>query len=437
METIKEQRYSGVFVLDGVNVPGVIIHNPSKGTIKLSLTRKLEDQETLFALSQVNYRHRESIKGKLHTGSPIVLFNCRNLTNTLDGNAFVHTLRFSADYMIFDEINHIGKRYCRYECIIENGLLWSDMTQLQTVTADNILTENHDNLDVRNCYIILFNKAAASKKFKWYDAEIEFSTYLDTADFNRYPVGESNKVIERLKITITPQTRKNVGHFLRIRREILAMITFAIKDNVNILQQHFYNWDEYHTIPIEDAPPIKEHILYGMISNERYHTVRDVVPQEYNFLLSQLPEGKNFDSNLEKLEPVFHLYLSFYTYPDMPYEMLFLNMTQALETFHEQFYNKGISPDITLRERLNELLFFKDTPFARFRDNDPPYAEILVKTRNYYTHYDPSLKNAALKRNDLFDAIQVLKWLLEYQVCKTLRIDISEEVKKKLDKYFA
>ena len=59
---------------------------------------------------------------------------------------------------------------------------------------------------------------------------------------------------------------------------------------------------------------------------------------EYNFTLSQIAVGKDIQRELTLLEPVLNLYLSLFKYSDMPIEMIFLNIVQALETFHARFF---------------------------------------------------------------------------------------------------
>jgi hypothetical protein len=246
------------------------------------------------------------------------------------------------------------------------------------------------------------------------------------------------------------------------------MISFAIKDNVNIDSQHFCDFTDYYSYT-ED---IKQYYEYSLFSNEQYHFLGTSSIHNYNFTLSQLPEETNIAESFGKLEPVFNLYLSLFKYNDMPIEMVFLNMVQAIETFHSRFFydnkknkyvesvNKrfGSFPDfeqikqlllsdtqmdencnyIILVSRLNDLLIGKhDGLFFDFYGTDNQYAQRIADTRHYYTHYGKSKESKALKGNDLLDAIEILTLLLEYNVCLTLKIDNRNNIASRLSSYSA
>ena len=59
-----------------------------------------------------------------------------------------------------------------------------------------------------------------------------------------FPSEKGNEVVEHLKIQIIAQNgNKTVEEFLKLRNQILAMISFAIKDNVNVVSQYLQNND--------------------------------------------------------------------------------------------------------------------------------------------------------------------------------------------------
>ena len=177
--------------------------------------------------------------------------------------------------------------------------------------------------------------------------------------------------------------------------------------------------------------------------------------------------GKDIQRELTLLEPVLNLYLSLFKYSDMPIEMIFLNIVQALETFHARFFyddNKdqyiesvakrfGSCPNypiieklllcdtqkdenckyIILVSRLNDLLIGKnDGLFYDYYITDADFAQTVADTRHYYTHYGKSKEKKALKGDKLIDAIHILSLLLEYYVCLQLGIDNQEKVRERL-----
>ena len=91
---------------------------------------------------------------------------------------------------------------------------------------------------------------------------------------------------------------------------------------------------------------------------------------------------------------------------------------------------------IILVSRLNDLFIGKyDGLFYEFYGDDPLYAQTIADTRHYYTHYGKSKESKALKGDDLVDAIYILRWLLEYNVCLVLGIDIRQRIQSYLQTY--
>ena len=53
----------------------------------------------------------------------------------------------------------------------------------------------------------------------------------------------------------------------------------------------------------------------------------------------------------------------------------------------------------------------------------------------HYTHYGKSKENKVFKGDDLEKAINVLRVLLEFHICKLLNIDKTDQVKEFLNRY--
>lgn len=197
---------------------------------------------------------------------------------------------------------------------------------------------------------------------------------------------------------------------------------------------------------------IKQYRKHYLLSAQRELEIYDSKLWEYNFTLAQLSTDKDINKELEKLVPIFNLYLSLLKYRDMPLEMIFLNIVQALETFHSRFFygdkkkkyvesvmnrfstsvnfdklKKKLLSDtqmdencsyIILVSRLNDLLIGNyNTIFYEYWGCEEDYGQIIADTRHYYTHYGSSKEKKALKGDSLRDAIFVLSRLLEYHIC--------------------
>lgn len=458
----KEYRYTGSFDCNGKNVPGEIVYKQEKGIINITLRQRFDCQDDYLAIITTEREYEETnrvrtpriprITGVLHTGEPVILNNCRRYYDVFNGN--IRTLKYRADNMIFDELQDTVQQYHRFTFVVENALLWSGMTQVVTQTDPKDYSKQ-----------VKFRNNNYHKRFSWGDVKVKFTTQLDYTDLIQFERIERSEVVEHLKIQIIAQNgNKTVEEFLKLRNQILAMISFAIKDNVNVVSQYFCTENDFYTYESATNPEEREYTKFYIFTNEKQHHLIRQVPDEYNFFLKNLPLKKDLGDTIGKLLPIFDLYSSFFHYSDMPLEMLFLNVTQALETFHARFFydnNKrtmaesikkrfGVLTDpnplrvqllggsenghIVLGSRLNDL-FARGAHdlFAEFYLEDHEYAYRIVQTRNYYTHYPQDLESDILEGNELFDVIQVLKWVLEYHVCTALGVrSVEEKIRYKL-----
>ena len=272
---------------------------------------------------------------------------------------------------------------------------------------------------------------------------------------------EEKTIIQRVRVSIASEKKKTTEEFLLVRDRLLALISFAIKNNVNIDEEYLLDYEDSYYI-VED---IKDYHKHYLISSHRELNIYDSNVWDYNFTLEQLSSDRDINDELEKLVPVFNLYLSLFKYRDMPIEMIFLNIVQALETFHSRFFydnkkkkyiesvmnrfsqsvclekfkNKLLSDTqmdencnyIILTSRLNDLLIGNyNTIFFEYWGGEEDYAQLIADTRHYYTHYGSAKEKKALKGDELKDAIFVLSRLLEYHVCLVLGIDIGKTVRQ-------
>ncbi|PSL23716.1 ApeA N-terminal domain 1-containing protein [Chitinophaga ginsengisoli] len=200
--------------------------------------------------------------------------------------------------------------------------------------------------------------------------------------------------------------------------------------------------------------------------SQRPRTIRE-------FLVNYKDVEGNFDRVLKNwyacskdIEPVINLLMETFYRVDRFDENRFLNVAQALETFHRRKRKNDVIPDDEHRNRLKEIMSVIPSgheDFARgrlcFHSNEPTlhtrladlveefnietFAKILpdrlafvkdVKnSRNYYTHYDESTKSKALKKKDLFGLTEKMKLLLIAAVLKEVgfSLDLIESLFKR------
>jgi hypothetical protein len=191
-----------------------------------------------------------------------------------------------------------------------------------------------------------------------------------------------------------------------------------------------------------------------------------VFPQEMLFMFADM-QGKtqsileNWRKKQDTLKPVFDLYFSTLYNPKMYLEHEFLNMVQAIESYHrrtmknfemaEDEHTKRVeeilkaaptgqkewlkeqleySNEPKLRRRLKELL--EETPDNAHKiiKDSKSFIQKVVITRNYLTHYDEKLKDQAAQKEELLKLTLKIKMLLETTFLKELGFD--EDTIKKL-----
>lgn len=434
-----DRHFAGTFNVDGEEVTGELIYNKEKGVTMLNLVKQLADAP--FGRS---YPNLDVITGVLNSGTTVTLFHNRCTRNHTQGFQ-TQQLIFVADYSICSKSDVTNKKYDKLECILENALEWSGLSVIDTSDFSVVKFKCQENKNI----------------YHWFGAKITFSTSLKCELFN-LPHKEESTVVERLVVNIEADEKKELSYFVTIRNKVISLISFAIKDNVNIEEQCLYDYDDSYQIG--EHTEYYKHYLY---TSEHHLFIHKNNRWEYNFTLAQLLPEKDIKKELTLLEPIFNLYLSLFKYTDMPPEMVFLNIVQALETFHARFFYEdskdkyvasvierfGNLEDyprieklllcdtqkdenckyIILVSRLNDLLIGKhDGLFSDYYVADAGFAQAVADTRHYYTHYGKSKEKKALKGDKLIDTIGILALLLEYNVCLQLGIDNQANVRKRL-----
>lgn len=424
------KRLLGEFALADKNILGEIVYNKNNGSIALFFTEIIE---TIGSY----YGNPKQIYGRINSGEYITLFNNECILNQ-ERLLQCQRLGFRAQYAILSNVPIKDKKFDTYRCVIENALDWSNLSSLTNEEWD--------------CIKIIDREEAL---YELDEYTITFGTTV-TGDLNRRPLKEENIIEERVFFEIKLNESKEVSYFLDLRNKIISLISFGKQDNINIKEQTLSDRDD-----ILDTLNIPR--PYHLITNEPRYIVYDTSFIHYNYHLSDISLADKAEV-LEKLYPIFNLASSIYKYQDMPVEMIFLNMIQAVETFHARFYGDNINSfndriekkfkegkhfedvrkillikdkikKVPLKKRLLELLIGDyDGLFCDYYFDDFKFVDSIVDTRNYYTHYDPKKEKKALSGEELIKAINVLSCLLNYYICKKLDLDLEEKTRNYLSK---
>lgn len=240
-----------------------------------------------------------------------------------------------------------------------------------------------------------------------------------------------------------------------LRPVSLEKVTGQSKCNTQKLGQEEYEWP----IPI--------------VSSDFLNEQRPVGLQVYQYrwiTLSELIENNSFEEYFQKdedLEPIVELYLEILRARDMSPVRAFLNITQALETYHARFKASNLADfrkrvekvilkdrhqasidkvknflldssirQLTLQSRLADLILGEFKVFFDTGDiNRMEFPSVIARTRNYYTHYDEAIKKKGrvLTSGELIIYNKALLHVLEYYLLLELGFKDKLYISKKLN----
>lgn len=248
-------------------------------------------------------------------------------------------------------------------------------------------------------------------------------------------------------------------------QKICDFISLGIGDRINLRKLEAkadYLEDEYNIIKIYYMTYIneeKKHHPFFMIYNYRdiEHNFDDIINNWFEFTNTYNPSYELFFSTFKN-----------------PYKLPideFLSLVQSLESYHSRKYENDNVMDIesyiiilesvkkiiaesistrqekeflrsrtnfwnrkSLRIRLKELYDSHSDEFDTFIDNKNTFIDLVVKTRNFYTHYDPRLETRIIEDNQLPLFSQQIKWMLLIIILKEMGFN-KEQVLKSLEIY--
>lgn len=234
----------------------------------------------------------------------------------------------------------------------------------------------------------------------------------------------------------------------QIKRLIEIAMGFPLGFNSMVVEspEIYYEFedDKKHIRPLEVLHAFKQNI-------SKENNTKRMLKHDFLFNLSELRHA-NFPKWQEIstiMEPIIELYIDSLYNRKLSVNRHFLNMVQALETYHsrriayslrdykkrveqllevrpeasrkqdEKFLLDGCRDFVTLRCRLADLLL-ADHSFI-FHTGDFKFTEfpqIVANTRNYYTHYNQNQEHKALKGEELITAFHILRNILEFYLLK-------------------
>ncbi|MDU7251952.1 MAG: hypothetical protein E6274_06420 [Clostridium sp.] len=271
---------------------------------------------------------------------------------------------------------------------------------------------------------------------------------------------------------------KNPTSWESIMNDALCMqylIGLGVNQKVEIDSGQYCHSSIYIELPKDDGISEKVYRPVDMVwGTGKIEPTQNTKPYHCLYTLSNIKESNTFIrwyENYSMLKPVLDLYFTAFSHTAGTPEMLFLNLTQALETYHSRFIiddakaysdrvdnlvdsfchgnnntehwknflldegQKKNTHSIYLRSRLADLAFANGVlPFWPNRCLPVEYIRKVVDTRNYYTHYNPAKLERAFTKVELPWVNGHLLALLGYHLLILMGFDTDEVRKKTVEK---
>lgn len=198
---------------------------------------------------------------------------------------------------------------------------------------------------------------------------------------------------------------------------------------------------------------------------------KNITPHDMLFDLADLRDNiqeflSNWYGKREKLKPVYDLYFGTLYRPGVYVETRFMNIVQAIESYHrrtsnnqimgkEQYqamkkaivhsvptqYRKWLMDQLAygdeprLYDRLIEIISLSQPTSDMVTENAENFARSITDTRNYNTHFPPRLESKALKGEALYWETFKLKVLLETCLLRELGF-VPDQIRERVNRKY-
>ncbi len=396
------------------------------------------------------------LSGELNTGYKFSLVNCsRNkMEDLISEGKSVYT--YFAQYLF----NGVGGKDINYVKLYKVVYELSDIIEWGNISGYAV-GENYElikNDDIEN---ILFENKEFSVKYVVYG--------------NMLPVHFTQVLKEEIRLKqngnieiIFKKKEEAIEKFEDIFRRINRLIELSTLRKIHLTKLTGWSTDIYDVYGEKRFDRAIDIISYDLKKDEG--TKGNIQRVWTWIMLPALIENDSFKKYFDKydlLEPVVDLYLEILKSKEMSTIRIFLNVVQALETYHSRFITNSIKefkkriklvilkdrPEkfidgdtkfimansckfITLESRLADLLLAEfeiifDTGDIKFLD----FPNVISKTRNYYIHYDEAIKSngRVLNEEEISIYNRTLLYMLEYYILRELGFSDTKQIRNMLN----
>lgn len=396
------------------------------------------------------------LSGELSTGYKFTLINCtREKTNGLvyEGRT---VFSYYAKYMIegIGDKDYNNIKFYKMTFELSDIIGWGNVSGYR-------IGEKHEIMIDKECEKTIFENDSCSIKYI-----VEKSMLPIVFD----DLLKEDIVLKQTgNIEIIFKEEKAIDEFVKILNKVKRLIEISTLKRVNLNKIIGWNkniYDIYGKSKYER--PIS--IISSQFGEKDEKNIKNNFRKIWKWLtLPELIQSKSFDkyfAKYEVLEPIIELYLQVIVSREMSNVRAFLNLAQALETYHSRFKANSIKEfkkrinDVILKDRPKESIE-NDKKFlmanskryitleSRIADliiadfnvyfdiGDILYSEfpnVIANTRNYYIHYDEKIKTRGrvLENSELSIYNRCLISILEYYILLEIGFSDIGQIKEKL-----
>lgn len=285
------------------------------------------------------------------------------------------------------------------------------------------------------------------------DLKVSIRIGIEYPTFSR--LQKEVNIKQRAHIGITPTAARPLNEYLETIYHLQNFLALAIMEPV-------------HPLSVEGIPESKK---TGIENKETYNSVdisyrlsnipnpSETPPWDMVFTYKEISRRfgfllRNWFSKAELLKPINDLFFGTLYNPRMYLTNEFLNLVQAIESYHRRTmrnydlpkkqhqkriaeilravpekHEKWLERKLTysnepiLRKRLMDILNSCPEAINRITKNKEWFISKTVDTRNYLTHFDPERRKRSAENGELYDLTSTLRMILQSCLLKELGFD--------------
>ena len=434
----KDIIMGGIWNISGKRYNGDLIFNKSNGVILLSIY--IKNRKLLSDL--LIKKEFSEITGLTNQQEKCILTDCKIIKR--HNNNFIKYHILIKAKSLFWGLSKRKKEYIKFNEVrfeLSNIFQWSKLNGFEII--DDPKNKLKWEYNFKDKIIIEIDE----------NTKVQFVPILDKFKYDT--LVEDIHLKQFVSINIIKNKPTFYEKFFEDVNKIIIMIMIATNTKININKITCLDYSKYQLIG-ENKNYFKYEMISYLMKKDDEGLTTDSLDSIY--YLYDLPELcidnkiNNWFKTYDKYKSIYDLYLLGIK-NDVPPEIRFSNLMQALELIHSIKYDKlkkfilhikekfADNPDIIdniinndsqknttyiiLRSRLIDLFV---NPFElNFTDNNNliKFSDILADSRNYYTHYKNSKKNKCVVKNNLTNSIFILKYLVSCYILENLGFSIE------------